>query len=117
MTFSNPYLTPVPDPEPEPEQEPSPASAPTPRSLPYRSPAARARLALLATVVLLAGAGAFFNQKANAREDGKARELKLEVDTQPVKRDTQLRASFANVSKQVSPSVVIISTTTKPRHV
>ena len=117
MTFSNPYLTPVPDPEPEPEQEPSPASAPTPRSLPYRSPAARARLALLATVVLLAGAGAFFNQKASAREDGKARELKLEVDTQPVKRDTQLRASFANVIKQVSPSVVSISTTTKPRRV
>jgi serine protease Do len=125
MSFSNPYLTPIPEPEPEPEQrqeqgheqEPTPASPPAPRSLPYRSPAARARFALLAAVVLLAGAGAFFNQKAGAREDGKAKDLKLEVDPQPPKRDTELRASFAEVIKKVSPSVVSISTTTKPRRV
>ena len=77
----------------------------------------RARLALLATVLLLAGAGALFNQKASARPEGRTQELKLKVDSQPVKRESELRASFAPVIREVSPSVVSIFTTTKPRRV
>ena len=77
----------------------------------------RARVALLAAVVLLAAAGAVFNLEASARPEGRAANLKLEVDPQPVKRESELRASFAPVIKAVSASVVSISTTTKPRQV
>ncbi|MBL9138100.1 MAG: DegQ family serine endoprotease [Verrucomicrobiales bacterium] len=75
----------------------------------------KARLALLATVLLLAGAGAISTQSARAREDGKAADLKIKVDTEIVKRDAGMRSSFAPIVKSVSPSVVNIFTSTKPR--
>jgi len=79
-----------------------------------------ARAALLAAVLLLAGAGVVFNQTAGAREnakESKAKELKLNLDSQPVKREGDLRASFSPVIKGVSPSVVNVFTTTKARRV
>ncbi len=75
----------------------------------------KARLALLAGVLLLTAAGIAFTQNAGAREGAKAQELKLRVDEQPAKRDTQLRTSFAPVIKEVSASVVNVFTSTKPK--
>ena len=75
----------------------------------------RARLALLASVLLLAGAGAVFTQTATAREERKAADLKIKIDNEVVKRDSGMRSSFAPLVKSVAPSVVNIFTTTKPR--
>lgn len=87
----------------------------------FRNPLSRgARAALLAAVLLVTGAGVVFTQAAGAREGGaglKAKDLKLKEDRQPVMRDGNLRASFAPVIKGVSPSVVNVFTTTKPRRV
>jgi serine protease Do len=80
----------------------------------------QARAALLASVLLLAGAGVVFTQAAGARENNKefkAKDLKLKLDSQPVKREGELRASFAPVIKGVSPSVVNVFTSTKARRV
>lgn len=79
-----------------------------------------ARAALLAAVLLLAGAGVMFNQDADAGDSEKApqvKELKLRIDNEPVRRDGELQASFAPVVKNVAASVVNIFTTTKPRRI
>ena len=79
-----------------------------------------ARAALLAAVLLSAGAGVIFDQAAGAREqerEVRAKDLKLKLDTQPVRRDSEPRASFAPVIKGVSASVVNVFTSTKPRWV
>ncbi len=79
-----------------------------------------ARAALLAAALMLAGAGVVFTQVAGAREtanETKARDLKLKIDSQPVKREGDFRVSFAPVIKGVSPSVVNVFTTTKSRRV
>ena len=96
---------------PHPVPHPHPHSRPQPR-LPLR-----ARLALLAGVLLLTAAGVVFTQTATARENAKAHELKLKVDDQPVKRDAQLRTSFAPVIKDVTPSVVNVFTATKAKRI
>src|SRR4030095_8089127 len=56
-------------------------------------------------------------ERATAYEGIKARDLKLKVDDQPARRDTQLRPSFAPVIKEVSASVVNVFTSTKPKKV
>ncbi|MBL9129048.1 MAG: Do family serine endopeptidase [Verrucomicrobiales bacterium] len=79
-----------------------------------------ARAALLAGVLLLAGAGVIFNQAAGAREqqqEVRAKDLKLKVDAEPIRQDAEPRASFAPVIKGVSASVVNVFTSTKPKWV
>ena len=79
-----------------------------------------ARAALLAAAILMAGAGVVFTQAAGARENEarpKAKELKLKLDSQPVKREGDVRSSFAPVIKGVSQSVVTVATATKARQV
>ncbi len=83
----------------------------------YRKPTVRTRLALLAGVLLLASAGIVTTQNASAREGAKAKDLKLRVDEQAVKRDVNLRASFSPIIKDVTPSVVNVFTSTKPKRI
>lgn len=82
-----------------------------------RRPTLSTRLALLAGVLLMAAAGLVDTRSASAREGTRAKDLKLRVDDQPARRDTQLRSSFAPVIKDISPSVVNVFTTTKPRRI
>ncbi|MCC6232113.1 MAG: DegQ family serine endoprotease [Verrucomicrobiales bacterium] len=74
-----------------------------------------ARLALLGAVLLTAAASAVFTHQATAKDGARAADLKLKVDAQPLKREAQLRTSFAPVVKETSHSVVNIFTSTKPR--
>ncbi|MGE3308820.1 MAG: DegQ family serine endoprotease [Limisphaerales bacterium] len=86
-----------------------------------RNPLSRgARAALLGAVLLAAVAGVVFTQAAGARENNtgyKARDLKLNLDSKPAQPAVELRASFAPVIKGVSPSVVNVFTSTKPRRI
>ena len=84
---------------------------------PYSFPSLTTRLALLAGVLLLAGAGVVFTQSAGARDQTKAKDLKVQVDNEPLRREAEPRLSFAPVIKSVSPSVVNVFTTTKPKRV
>lgn len=76
-----------------------------------------ARAALLAGTLMLAAAGVVLTQTAGARETGKAKELKLQVDNPSGSRDMQMRSTFAPVVKEVAPSVVNVFPTTKSREV
>lgn len=77
----------------------------------------RARLALLAGVLLAAAAGVITTESAAAREGVKAKDLKLQVDDQPTKREAEMRTSFSPVVKRVSTSVVNVFTSTKPKRI
>ena len=89
-----------------------------PRHPQHRRPTVRTRLALLGGVLLLTAAGIVATQNASAKEGAtRAKDLKLRVDEQPAKRDMQLRTSFAPMIKEVSPSVVSVFTSTKPKRI
>jgi serine protease Do len=75
----------------------------------------QARFALLAGVLLAAGAGVITTESVAAREEGKAADLKVSVDDKPLNREAQPTLSFAPVVKEVTPSVVSIATETEPR--
>ncbi len=82
-----------------------------------QGPRRNARWALLGAVLLATAASAVFTYNATAKDGRRAAELKLRTDPQPLKRDAQLRTSFAPVVKETSHSVVNIFTSTKPRRV
>jgi serine protease Do len=88
-----------------------------PRPRHQRRPALRTRLALLGGVLLLAAAGVVDTRSASAKDGTRAKDLKLRVDDQPARRDAELRTSFAPVIKEVSPSVVNVFTSTKPKRI
>ncbi len=83
----------------------------------YRKPSFSTRLAMLAAVLALAAIGAGVTQVASAKDGLKAKDLKLRIDEQAVKRDSNLRSSFSPVVKEVSPSVVNVFTSTKPKRI
>ncbi|MDX1950578.1 MAG: DegQ family serine endoprotease [Verrucomicrobiota bacterium] len=76
--------------------------------------ASKARLALLAGI-LMAGAAHFALDYAYAREETKTPPVKLQVDQTPVKREGKYTTSFSPVVKRVSPSVVKVFTSSKPK--
>ncbi|MBX3744302.1 MAG: Do family serine endopeptidase [Verrucomicrobiae bacterium] len=78
-----------------------------------------ARVALLAGLLLAAAGGIAFTQKSGAGSDGKPAGLKLVVDEgrRPGEGAASLKVTFAPVVREVTPSVVSISTETRPRRV
>jgi serine protease Do len=70
-------------------------------------------VAVLAGALLVGGGAALFEQDAFAKE--KTAPIRLQVDENPVQRETQMITSFSSVVKKVSPSVVQVYTTFKAK--
>jgi serine protease Do len=76
---------------------------------------ARHFYAVLASAVLLGGGATLFEQDTLAKEKAKVTPVRLVVDETPVQRSGQMVASFSEVVKKVSPSVVKVYTSTKAK--
>jgi serine protease Do len=78
----------------------------------------RVRAALLAGALILGGGSLAFSHLTHAKEQprgAKPLPVRLSVNDAPLNRDGRFTTSFAPVVKQVAPSVVKVSTSTKPK--
>lgn len=79
------------------------------RNLPFK-----ARLALLGGATLMIGTTLAFSRLAE-HDDSKAPAVRLVVEEAPVKRDGRFTTSFAPMVKKVSPAVVNVFTSSRPK--
>jgi serine protease Do len=77
----------------------------------------RLRIALLTGTLMFAGSTVLFERIVQAKENAKAPPARLNVDNNPVTRDGKFTTSFSPVVKKVAPSVVKVSTSTKPKQI
>ena len=68
---------------------------------------------MLAGAMLVGGGAMIFERDALAKDRAEVTPVRLTVDETPVQRNGQMVASFSEVVKSVSPSVVKVYTTTK----
>ncbi len=69
---------------------------------------------VLGATLLVAGATAAVS-KDDSKSDAKLTPVKLVVDDKPVTRDVKLGTSFSPIVKKVAPSVVMVTTSAKPK--
>lgn len=69
---------------------------------------------VLGATLLVAGATAAVD-KGDAKSDAKVTPVKLVVDDKPVTRDVRLGTSFSPIVKKVAPSVVMVTTSARPK--
>ena len=74
----------------------------------------RAPYLILSGTLLVAAATAAVS-KGDSKSDAKPTAVKLVVDDKPVSRDVKLGTSFSPVVKKVAPSVVMVTTSAKPK--
>lgn len=69
---------------------------------------------VLGATLLVAGATAAVD-KGDAKSDAKVTPVTLVVDDKPVTRDVRLGTSFSPIVKKVAPSVVMVTTSARPK--
>jgi len=69
---------------------------------------------VLGAALLVAGASAAVS-KDDSKSEAKVTPVKLVVDDKPVTRDVKLGTSFSPIVKKVAPSVVMVTTSAKPK--